>query len=65
MSVCKRCGGSGTLLRSRPGTPVKKWFKKCADCGGHGSKPAPLKSREFIRMHKTKGIRAKSIIAAR
>lgn len=52
MRTCRRCRGSGWLLRPKPGKTIH--FKKCTDCGGHGSKPAPKKSEELIGSEKRK-----------
>lgn len=51
MKICKRCRGSGTLLRARLGLPVRSWFKDCTDCGGHGTKPAP-RAQKYIPIRK-------------
>lgn len=40
MKLCKRCGGSGSLLRPKL-RPVKSRCVTCTDCGGWGTKPAP------------------------
>jgi len=53
MKTCTRCKGSGHLLRliekKKDGTKIKKTiqesFKKCTNCGGYGTKPAPYQSK--------------------
>lgn len=48
MKLCKRCGGSGSLLRFEEG---KRRFKKCTTCAGTGLKgPMPRKGLAEIRL---------------
>ena len=51
MSICKRCRGSGSLLRMRKGMPPSKWFKTCTNCAGTGVRPALKYLRAYERKY--------------
>ena len=51
--ICKKCGGSGTLLKPEPKKSISKSFVTCSDCEGKGTSQAPLGPKTVV-MHNMK-----------
>lgn len=45
--ICKRCCGSGILLRPKKDIPIIKSFRVCTTCGGKGTSHVPFGPKQY------------------